>query len=174
MGVHHVFVAAGLVVAAASPAMRADLAPRPAAIETIEAPRAEGRPRPAAKRRAKQRITIVAAAPTLSAEHDGAAWWLDELPRLEEAFQTAFGRGLPITAYGQTALHDRLGFDHRDAIDVGLHPDSPEGLAVQSFLREAGMPFITARGSVRGVATGAHIHIGPPSHRGTAVALSAP
>jgi len=29
-----------------------------------------------------------------------------------------FGRSLLVSAFGQTALHDRKGFDHRNALDV--------------------------------------------------------
>ena len=53
-----------------------------------------------------------------------------------------------MSAYGQTALHDRMGLDHRDALDVAVHPDSPEGRALMEYLREAGIPFIAAWGVV--------------------------
>jgi hypothetical protein len=106
--------------------------------------------------------------------HGRAGWSLEELPRIEDFFQSAFGRALPISAYGQTALHSQLGFDHREAVDVAIHPDSREGLALQRFLRDGGIPFMVARRSVEGVATGAHIHIGRPSQRLTAVASSTP
>jgi len=42
-------------------------------------------------------------------------------------FFETFGRVLPISASGQTATHDRLRLDHRNVIDVALHPDSTEG-----------------------------------------------
>lgn len=175
MGVHHVFVVAGLAVAAALPTTRVVPTPTPAPIEAVVVTRPETKaPDRAPKRRARPRIAVVAAKPMMSLDHGGAAWWLDELPRIEHAFHSAFGRPLPISAFGQTALHDRLGFDHRDAVDVALHADSREGIALQGFLRDAGIPFIVARGSVRGVSTGAHIHIGPPSHRFTTLALSTP
>lgn len=92
-------------------------------------------------------------------------WALRDVPALEHAFARAFGRALPITAHGQTPLHTRLGFDHRDAIDVGLHPDSREGEWLMGHLRAAGIAFIGIRQAVPGSATGAHIHIGPPSPR---------
>jgi hypothetical protein len=76
-----------------------------------------------------------------------------------------FGRSLPISALGQTSTHDRLRFDHRDAMDVALHPDSREGQSLLNFLRQAGIPFVAFRGSVPGTSTGAHIHIGKPSPR---------
>ncbi len=94
-----------------------------------------------------------------------AAWSLVDVPKVEKFFFQAFGRGLPISAYGQTPTHDRLRFDHRDAMDVALHPDSDEGKSLMAFLRRAGIPFIAFRSAVPGAATGAHIHIGPPSLR---------
>ena len=57
-----------------------------------------------------------------------AAWSLtQDVARLQQFFLARFGRPLPISALGQTPLHDRMGFDHRNALDVAVHPDSPEG-----------------------------------------------
>jgi hypothetical protein len=94
-----------------------------------------------------------------------ARWSLGEAPKLQTFFSRRFGRPLPVSAYGQTALHDRLGFDHREAIDVAVSPDSTEGGALMTFLRGAGISFMAYRGAVRGEATGAHIHVGPASRR---------
>lgn len=85
--------------------------------------------------------------------------------RLEAFFRQHFGRALPISAFGQTALHNRMGFDHRNALDVALHPDSPEGRALMAYLRTNGIPFIAAWGTVPGQTSGAHIHVGQPSPR---------
>ena len=84
---------------------------------------------------------------------------------VERFFLSKFGRSLPISAFGQTALHGRLGFNHNNAFDVAVHPDSVEGRAIMSLLRSQGIPFIAFRGAVRGVATGPHIHVGNPSPR---------
>jgi hypothetical protein len=94
-----------------------------------------------------------------------ARWSLADAPKIEKFFAQTFGRTLPMSAYGQTATHDRLRFDHRDAIDVALHPDSNEGQSLLIHLRQAGIPFIAFRNAVPGAATGAHIHIGNPSVR---------
>jgi hypothetical protein len=91
-----------------------------------------------------------------------------DVPALDRAFVQAFGRSLPISAHGQTPLHSRLGLDHREAIDVAVHPDSPEGAWLMGHLRSAGIPFIAVRQAVPGSATGAHIHVGPPSPPGRA------
>ena len=95
-----------------------------------------------------------------------SAWSLAvDTPRLQRFFQERFGRVLPISAFGQTALHERMGFDHRNALDLALHPDSAEGRALMEHLRSLGIPFIAAWGAVPGSASGAHIHVGQPSPR---------
>jgi hypothetical protein len=70
-----------------------------------------------------------------------------------------------VSAFGQTRLHDRLGFDHHDALDVAVHPDSAEGAALIAWLRASGISFIAFRGAVPGASTGAHVHVGEPSPR---------
>jgi hypothetical protein len=93
-----------------------------------------------------------------------AAWSLAvDTPRLQEFFLARFGRALPISAFGQTALHDRMGFDHRNALDLAVHPDSSEGRALMSHLRALGIPFIAAWRPIPGSTSGAHIHVGQPS-----------
>ncbi|HEU4370643.1 MAG TPA: hypothetical protein VFV05_20670 [Methylomirabilota bacterium] len=92
-------------------------------------------------------------------------WSLKNVPKLDQQFAGVFGRPLPISSFGQTAVHDRLGFDHRAAIDVAVHPDSAEGRWLIEHLRASGIPFIGVRATVPGASTGAHIHIGPPSGR---------
>jgi len=92
-------------------------------------------------------------------------WSIKETARVENFFAQTFGRRLPITALGQSHTHKRLGFDHRDSIDVGLHPDSTEGRRLIDYLRASGIPFLAFRQAVPGAATGPHIHIGRPSAR---------
>jgi len=101
--------------------------------------------------------------------YNGTAAWsiTGDLPRLQQFFLARFGRPLPISALGQTALHDRMGFDHRNALDVAVHPDSHEGRALMEHLRLAGIPFIAAWGAIPGSTSGAHIHVGQPSPRFT-------
>jgi hypothetical protein len=90
-----------------------------------------------------------------------------DTPMLQQFFMSRFGHALPISAYGQTALHDRMGLDHRGALDVAVHPDSLEGRLLMDYLRTAGIPFIAAWGAIPGSASGAHIHVGQPSPRMT-------
>jgi hypothetical protein len=101
---------------------------------------------------------------------NGPATWslAQDTAKLRQFFMERFGRALPVSAFGQTPLHDRMGFDHRNALDVALHPDGPEGRALMAHLRAAGIPFIAAWGAIPGSASGAHIHVGQPSARLTA------
>ncbi len=104
--------------------------------------------------------------PGLARYNGQAAWSLArDTPRLQRFFLSRFARALPISAFGQTVLHDRMGFDHRNALDVAVHPDSPEGRALLEHLRLAGIPFIAAWGTIPGSTSGAHIHVGQPSPR---------
>ena len=84
---------------------------------------------------------------------------------IKSFFISKFGSTLPVSAFGQTRLHSRMGFDHRNGIDVALSPDSLEGRALLGKLRGFGVPFIAFRKAIPGVATGAHIHVGRPSPR---------
>ena len=98
--------------------------------------------------------------------YNGSAnWVLTDAAKVQSFFASRFNQALPISAFGQTAVHDHLGFDHRNSIDVAVSPDSTEGQTLMAYLRSAGIPFIAFRHAVRGSATGAHIHIGYPSKR---------
>jgi len=92
-------------------------------------------------------------------------WSLADAKKVENFFFTKFGHQLPTSAFGQSEIHDRWGLDHRQGMDVGLHPDSEEGIALVNFLRTEKIPFLVFRHAIPGVATGPHIHIGRPSHR---------
>lgn len=94
-----------------------------------------------------------------------AHWVLADAAKVQSFFVSQFHRTLPVSAFGQTATHNHLGFDHSNSMDVAVHPDSAEGQALMSYLRSAGIPFIAFRQAVPGSATGAHIHVGYPSHR---------
>jgi hypothetical protein len=87
------------------------------------------------------------------------------LAGVQSFFASTFGRPLPISAFGQSATHDRFGYDHSNAVDVPLHPDSAEGRALIGYLQSRGIAFLAFRSAIPGVATGPHIHIGRPSSR---------
>jgi HAMP domain-containing protein len=89
----------------------------------------------------------------------------DDFKRVLLAFEKQFGKPLPISAQGETAVHRALGFDHRDRVDVAIFPDTAEGLWLRRYLESNDKPYYAFRSSVPGKATGAHIHMGPPSNR---------
>jgi len=104
----------------------------------------------------------------------GEPWSLKQAQSIETYFYQTFGHHLPVSAFGQTATHDRLGFDHRNAMDVAVYPDSVEGKALINYLRRSHIPFIAFRSAVARAATGAHIHICRPSQRMTARLSTSP
>ena len=93
------------------------------------------------------------------------SWSLAQAGQVQSFFAAQFGRQLPISAFGQSATHNRMGFDHRNSMDVAVSPDSAEGKALIAYLRSNGIPYLAFRSAVPGAATGAHIHVGYPSHR---------
>jgi hypothetical protein len=98
--------------------------------------------------------------------YSGAGGWsLANAWKVQNFFRQTFGRQLPVSAFGQSSLHDRWGLDHRNAMDVGLNPDSAEGQALMAYLRNNGIPFSAFHHAIPGSATGPHIHVGSPSHR---------
>jgi predicted RNase H-like nuclease (RuvC/YqgF family) len=92
-------------------------------------------------------------------------WAMSDLDKIDAFFRLKFGRVLPVSAFGQSETHSRLGLDHHDAIDVAIHPDSAEGQELINYLRSQKISFIAIRGAIPGSSTGAHIHIGPTSKR---------
>lgn len=93
------------------------------------------------------------------------SWSISNLSTVQQFFSTTFGRPLPTSTIGQSATHNRMRWNHRNAVDVGLHPDSTEGRALIAYLQNSGIPFLAFRGAIPGVSTGPHIHIGSPSQR---------
>jgi hypothetical protein len=87
------------------------------------------------------------------------------LTAVEKAFIGQFGKALPVSAKGETAVHRSLGFDHRGRVDVALTPDQPEGAWLRQYLTDHKIPFFAFRQAVPGKATGAHFHLGPMSTR---------
>ena len=90
---------------------------------------------------------------------------LSDAWKVQRFFHDSFKMQLPVGVFGQGAIHDRWRLDHRNAMDVSLHPDGPEGQSLMNYLRANGIPFLAFRSAIPGTATGPHIHIGRPSHR---------
>ncbi|HMC59293.1 MAG TPA: hypothetical protein VKJ01_08890 [Candidatus Solibacter sp.] len=102
--------------------------------------------------------------PDLADRYDGdGVFTVGTFSRVELEFARHFGKPLPVSAMGETALHRALGFDHRGRVDVAIHPDLPEGRWLLEFLHENHIPYFAFRQAVPGKATGAHIHLGPMS-----------
>jgi hypothetical protein len=95
----------------------------------------------------------------------GPGWNLGEAWKVQRFFSATFKRELPIAVFGQGAIHERWRLDHRNSMDIQLHPDSAEGQALLNFLQRNGIPYLAFRSAIPGTATGPHIHIGRPSHR---------
>ena len=92
-------------------------------------------------------------------------WNLSDAGRIQRFFSDTFHKQLPIAVFGQGAIHDRWRLDHRNAMDIQLHPDGVEGRALLDYLQRNGIPYSAFRSAIPGTATGPHIHIGRPSHR---------
>lgn len=103
--------------------------------------------------------------PGVIGSRDGADLTDAAVDGLDRFFVSRFARSLPVSALGQTPVHDRLGLDHRRALDVAVHPDSAEGRAVIEYLQHQRIPFLAFRGIVPGASTGAHVHVGRASAR---------
>ncbi|HET8783647.1 MAG TPA: hypothetical protein VFM63_14575 [Pyrinomonadaceae bacterium] len=95
----------------------------------------------------------------------GSGWNLGEAYKIQRFFSDTFNKQLPVAVFGQGPIHDRWRLDHRNAMDISLHPDSAEGQALLNFLQKNGIPYLAFRSAIPGTATGPHIHIGRPSHR---------
>ena len=90
---------------------------------------------------------------------------LGDLTTISAQYEKHFGRALPVSAMGQTLLHQSLGLDHRNRVDVALNPDGPEGLWLRQLLEKLHIPYLGFRSAVAGAATAPHIHIGIGSTR---------
>ena len=90
---------------------------------------------------------------------------LNDLTTISAQFEKQFHRPLPISALGQTLVHQSLGLDHRNRVDVALNPDQAEGLWLRHLLETLHVPYLAFRSAVAGAATAPHIHIGIESTR---------
>jgi hypothetical protein len=90
---------------------------------------------------------------------------LGDLTAISNQFQRRFHHSLPISALGQTFVHQSMGLDHRNRVDVALNPDQPEGIWLRHLLETLHVPYLAFRGALAGAATAPHIHIGTGSTR---------
>lgn len=90
---------------------------------------------------------------------------LADLTTISNEFQKQFHRALPISALGQTLVHQSMGLDHRNRVDVALNPDQAEGVWLRHLLERLRVPYLAFRSAIAGAATAPHIHIGLGSTR---------
>jgi hypothetical protein len=90
---------------------------------------------------------------------------LGDLTTISNQFQKRFHHPLPISALGQTLVHQSMGLDHRNRVDVALNPDQPEGIWLRHLLETLHVPYLAFRSALAGAATAPHIHIGTGSTR---------
>lgn len=90
---------------------------------------------------------------------------LSDLPTISTEYEKRFHASLPVSAVGQTLLHQSMGLDHRNRVDVALNPDSSEGIWLRQLLERLHVPYLAFRAAIVGAATAPHIHIGPESTR---------
>jgi hypothetical protein len=134
----------------------------------VEAEAEEAAAKALAKAKAAARATGGLLTTTAYIRYGGSrAWSLSEAGAVMQFFTRTFNRQLPVSSFGQSPVHDRWGYDHHNALDVGISPDTAEGRALMEYLRSSGFPFTAFRFAIPGTATGPHIHIGRPSHKVT-------
>ena len=119
----------------------------------------------AAMARAEQRFKELEEEELAYYSEGSVTFWERDLPSIDAIFFQQFGVGLPVSAQGATEVHRSMGFDHRDRVDVAVHPDDDEGFFLISLLETWGIPYIAFKSAVPGQSTGAHVHIGPRSER---------
>lgn len=102
----------------------------------------------------------------LAERYNGTASFSEaDLNQMDDTFFNTFRRRLPVSTRGESAVHRAMGFDHTGRFDVALNPSQPEGVWARRYLTGKHVTFLAFRSAVAGKATGAHIHIGPPSTR---------
>ena len=90
---------------------------------------------------------------------------LGDLTTISGEYARHFHRALPVSALGQTLVHQSMGLDHRNRVDVAVNPDQPDGVWLRQLLERLHVPYLAFRSAVPGAATAPHIHIGPGSTR---------
>lgn len=115
--------------------------------------------------RREQEAEEIAPGPVMERFDGDGSFTQADFKRVLLAFEKHFHKPLPISANGETAVHRAMGFNHKDRVDVAISPDSQEGLWLRGYLEASDIPYYAFRNSVQGKATGAHVHMGPPSSR---------
>lgn len=120
----------------------------------------------ATERESERALAQTASAKAVMIRYEGNGLFnLKDMVTISREFEKRFHETLPISAMGQTLVHQALGLDHRNRVDVALNPDQPEGVWLRHFLESVHIPYIAFRSALAGAATAPHIHIGPESTR---------
>jgi hypothetical protein len=113
-----------------------------------------------------QQAAAVGAARDAMVRYDGDGQFsLHDLTTISSSFEQKFHHALPVSAKGQTLVHQSMLLDHSNRVDVALVPDQAEGIWLRHFLEQLHIPYIAFRTALAGAATAPHIHIGPGSTR---------
>jgi hypothetical protein len=99
---------------------------------------------------------------------------LGDLTTISSQFEKHFHHPLPVSAMGQTLVHQALGLDHRNRVDVAVNPDASDGIWLRGLLESLHVPYLAFRSAVPGAATAPHIHIGTGSNHLKLAALTEP
>ncbi len=110
-----------------------------------------------------RRVEYVASMPLPSQQPTAGGFSFGAFFFLQDVYYREFREPLPVSAFGPSETHEKMGFDHDGRIDIALHPDSPQGRWLIAQLEILRVPFVAFRNAVAGRATGAHIHMGFPS-----------
>lgn len=97
-------------------------------------------------------------------------WSINDFDKIDSRYRQQFGSAIPTAAYGQGRIHNSQGWDHRNAVDVPVDPNSDRGKWILNDLRTNGVPFQAMYRAIKNPttgrisSTGPHIHVGLPSH----------
>lgn len=104
---------------------------------------------------------------------DADKWSIDNFDQVGTRYRQQFGRAIPTRAFGQGNIHNSQGWDHRNAVDVPIDPNSDQGKWILNDLRSNNVPFQAMYRAIKNPttgrisSTGPHIHVGLPSHSTT-------
>ena len=85
-----------------------------------------------------------------------------------KTFLAAIGIAPSMLRVGQGNIHNTPGYNynHTNAADLGIDPNSPTGTKIREWLQAHNIPYLAFDRAIPGVSTAPHIHIGFPSKKG--------
>ena len=134
------------------------------------------RPKPSRAWRRYRRSRRARSSPRRSVlEYHGVTAWTLPRSRASTVLQRALRPAAAGERHGPDPVHDRLGFDHRNAVGrrgpsgQRRGPRAPRLISARAASRSS-----RSAGRVAGASTGAHVHVGAPSPRHRLTPSSAP